>query len=129
MFVHTGRNLIDGQMKQRSKEFFKKQNTPQLLGKLSVKRRDRFYEDARENLPQSQTTSWAPDHHVLAKNAISTSQSPKTYTQDQTAPDSFLLIPSIPLKPRGALIVLRMRSELPDDPVPVNFSPDFSLFS
>ena len=65
----------------------------------------------------------------LAKDAISTSQSPKTYTQDQIAPDSFLLIPSIPLKPRGALIVLRMRSELPDDPVPVNFSPDFSLFS
>ena len=64
-------------------------------------------------LPGSQITM------PLAKDAISTSQSPKTHTKDQTAPDSFFLIPSLPLKSRRALIVLRMRSELPDSLISV----------
>lgn len=64
-------------------------------------------------LPGSQITM------PLAKDAISTSQSPKTHTKDQTAPESCFLIPSLPLKPRGAPVVLRMRSELPDSLISV----------
>ena len=64
-------------------------------------------------LPGSQLTM------PLAKDAISPSQSPKARTKDQTAPDSFSLIPSLPLKPRRALIVLRMRSELPESLISV----------